>query len=65
MKTQKTVNNSSKEMKEMEASMQNQMFGKSHTTAGMKIKNFEAGDNDLIKPAGESLKVIGGLFGNE
>ena len=52
-------------MKEMEARMQNQMFGKSHTTAGMKIKNFEAGDNDLIKPAGESLKVSGGLFGNE
>ena len=52
-------------MKEMEASMQNQMFGKSHTTAGMKIKNFEAGDNDLIKPAGESLKLSGGLFGNQ
>jgi hypothetical protein len=63
VKSQKT-NNSSKQMKEMEANIQNLMFG-TQKTVGAKIQNFDP-SNDLFKPAGESQQKIGGgsLFGD-
>jgi hypothetical protein len=63
VKSQK-ANNSSKQMKEMEANIQNLMFG-TQKTVGAKIQNFDP-SNDLFNPVGESQQKIGGgsLFGD-